>query len=104
MLCLFWNLQFGACIYYFQPDLVNLGIVLPTGVWLDLRGFGKIINIEVISEQKDFYISVFDLFPLIYIFVDIDFCLFSELKAAQIHLRHRKTNYLVALTLFSELC
>ena len=45
---------------------------------------------NVLWGEKVLYHSVFDLFPSTYMCVDIDFSLFSDLKAEKIPLRHKK--------------
>ena len=47
-------------------------------------------SIEVYYRGKKFFTSVFDLFPLTYMRVDIYFRLFSDKKAERTHLRHKK--------------
>ena len=58
---------------------------------------------NVLSRKKVIYYNIFDLFPLVYMCVDIDFRFFRDKKAENSPLRQKKT-YVVVITFFPELC
>ena len=59
---------------------------------------------DVLKLKKVLQQSVFDLYPLTYMCVNVDFRLLSDQKTEKLPLKHKKQIYVVVITFFSEIC